>query len=51
MMAEEGVAGAVRSHPELAAGVNIVGDKVCHPAVASSLGVDHVPALEALAGW
>jgi alanine dehydrogenase len=49
MMAQEGVEHAVSSHPELHSGVNIVGDNVCHPAVAESLGVDHVPALEALA--
>jgi len=49
MMAQEGVVGALRAHPELNAGVNIVGDKVCHPAVAESLGVDHTPASEALA--
>ncbi len=50
MMAQEGVGDAIRAHPELQAGVNIVGDQVCHPAVAESLGVGHVPALEALAG-
>lgn len=49
MMAQEGVLGAIQAHPELEAGVNIVGDKVCHPAVAESLGVEHTPALEALA--
>ncbi|MGD2061599.1 MAG: alanine dehydrogenase [Acidimicrobiia bacterium] len=49
MMAEEGVEQAVAAHPELVPGVNMVGDSVCHPAVAESLGVDHVPALEALA--
>ena len=50
MMAQEGVVGALQAHPELSAGVNIVWDKVCHPAVAESLGVDHTPASEALAG-
>lgn len=49
MMANEGVQHAMRAHPELQAGVNIVSDQVCHPAVAESLGVDHVPVLEALA--
>jgi alanine dehydrogenase len=49
LIAQEGVTGAVSARPELLAGVNIVGDEVCHPAVAESLGVDHVPALEALA--
>ncbi|MGD2102381.1 MAG: alanine dehydrogenase [Acidimicrobiia bacterium] len=48
MMAQEGVVSALTAHPELDAGVNLVGDKVCHPAVAESLGVDHTPALEAL---
>lgn len=48
MMAQEGVTGATKAHPELDAGVNMVGDKVCHPAVAESLGVDHTPTLEAL---
>ncbi len=51
MMAQEGVMHAVTTHPELKAGVNIVGDKVCHPAVAGSLGVEHVPVMEALASW
>jgi alanine dehydrogenase len=49
MMAQEGVRQAVSSRAELQAGVNMVGDMVCHPAVAESLGVDHVPAMEALA--
>jgi alanine dehydrogenase len=49
MMAQEGVTGAIKAHPEMNAGVNVVGDKVCHPAVAESLGVDHTPTLEALA--
>lgn len=50
MMAHEGVHRALIAHPELQSGVNIVGEKVCHPAVAESLGVSHVPALEAIAG-
>jgi alanine dehydrogenase len=48
MMAQEGVMGALKAHPELNAGVNMVRDKVCHPAVAESLGVDHTPTMEAL---
>ncbi len=48
--AEMGVAGAVAAHPELGGGVNVVGDNVCHPAVAASLGRPHVAPLEALAG-
>jgi alanine dehydrogenase len=49
MMANEGVQKALARHPELTSGVNIVGDQVCHPAVAESLGTAHVPAMEALA--
>ncbi len=47
-LAEEGVPHAVGAHPELRAGVNIVGESVCHGAVAESLGVGYVPADEAL---
>lgn len=50
MMAHEGVTRALAEHPELRSGVNIVGDQVCHPAVADSLGVSHVPAMEAIQG-
>ena len=49
MMAQQGVADAVKTHPELQAGINIVADHVCHPAVAESLGEEHVPVMEALA--
>ena len=49
-LADDGVSHAVDTHRELIAGINIVGDKVCHPAVAESLDVDHVPPAEALAG-
>ena len=49
-LADEGVRLAVTAHPELESGVNIVGESVCHRAVAESLGVEHVPAAEALAG-
>lgn len=48
-LADQGVDRAILDHPELAAGVNLVGDKVCHPAVAESLGVEHSPVTEALA--
>ena len=48
-LANEGVDRALVTHPELALGVNVVGDKVCHPAVAKSLGVEHSPVAEALA--
>ena len=47
-LADEGVHHAVSAHPELKAGVNIVDGDICHPAVASSLGVEHVPVSEAL---
>jgi len=47
-LAGEGVGHAVNAHPELRAGVNIAGSRVCHSAVAESLGVDHVPVAEAL---
>ena len=49
MMAQQGVEQAVAARPELLPGVNIVGEQVCHPAVAESLGVDHAPPMEALA--
>ena len=50
MMAHEGVKRAVTEHPELESGVNLVGDQVCHPAVAESLGMPHVPVSEAISG-
>ena len=48
-LATRGVPGAVDAHPELAGGVNVVGNAVCHPAVAESLGVPYVAPREALA--
>ena len=48
-LASMGVSGAVAAHPELEPGINVVGDAVCHPAVAESLGVAHVSSREALA--
>lgn len=48
VMANQGIRAAVKAHPELLAGVNIIDDHVCHPAVAASLGVEHVPVMEAL---
>lgn len=47
-LADEGARDAVNAHPELALGVNVVGDQVCHKAVASSLGASYVPPAEAL---
>ncbi|MFV1961357.1 MAG: alanine dehydrogenase [Acidimicrobiia bacterium] len=47
-LADEGVAHAVSAHPELMSGVNMVGESVSHAAVAESLGVEYVPAAEAL---
>jgi hypothetical protein len=47
-LASLGVTGALDAYPELEPGVNLVGDSICHPAVADSLGADHVPAADAL---
>ncbi|NIR42117.1 MAG: hypothetical protein GWN79_28795 [Actinobacteria bacterium] len=41
-LADHGVEGAIRRHPELAPGVNIVGSAVTNSAVADSLGAEHV---------
>ena len=49
-LANLGLTDALQVHPELVPGVNLVGDSVCHPAVAESLGVEHVAAAEALVG-
>ncbi|HJS71369.1 MAG TPA: alanine dehydrogenase [Acidimicrobiia bacterium] len=48
-MANDGVDRALTALPELQPGVNLVGDQVCHPAVAESLGAGYVPAMEAIA--
>ncbi len=48
-LANHGVKGAIKAHPELEFGVNIVGDQICHPAVAESLGADYTSVTEALA--
>ena len=48
-LAHHGLDQALLAHPELVPGVNIVGDRVCHEGVASSLGVDFTPVSEALA--
>jgi alanine dehydrogenase len=48
-LADEGASQAVTAHPELALGVNVAGENVCHPAVADSLGADYLPPEEALA--
>lgn len=50
-MANDGIIGALTALPELQAGVNMVADQVCHPAVAESLGAAHVPAMEAIAAF
>ncbi|MGA7096740.1 MAG: alanine dehydrogenase [Acidimicrobiia bacterium] len=47
-LADRGVREAASRHPELMAGLNVIGDSVVHPAVAESLGIAHVPPLEAL---
>jgi alanine dehydrogenase len=49
-LAEKGVQGACIAMPELIAGVNVVGESVCHPAVAESLATPYVEAQAALAG-
>ena len=49
-LADEGVRDAVTAHPELEAGVNIVGEHVTHAAVAESLGTNYVPVAQALNG-
>lgn len=49
-LASHGVRESMLSHPELLGGVNVVGDEICHPAVAESLSVGYVPPSEALAG-
>ena len=47
-LADQGAKVAVSTDPDLKAGVNIVGDAVCHPAVAASLGAEHVDPVAAL---
>jgi alanine dehydrogenase len=48
-LADLGLAAAVERLPELEPGVNIVGDRITHKAVAESLGEPYVDAREALA--
>jgi alanine dehydrogenase len=48
-LAENGVQGACAAMPELRAGINVVGDSVCHPAVAESLEKPYVEVDRALA--
>ena len=47
-VANRGVREAIISHPELELGINIVGEMVCHKAVADSLGTEYTSATEAL---
>jgi alanine dehydrogenase len=47
-LADLGVAGAAQRNPGLALGVNVVGGKVTHRAVAEAVGMDHVPVAEML---
>jgi alanine dehydrogenase len=47
-LADRGVADAARRDPGLALGVNVVGGKVTHRAVAEAVGADHVPVDEML---
>ena len=48
-LADHGISGAIDAHPELAPGVNIVGDSITNGAVAASLGREHVDVRAALA--
>ncbi len=41
-LADHGIVGGMTRHPELVPGVNVVGDSITHPAVASSLGYEAV---------
>ncbi len=43
-LANLGVEEAVRTHPELAEGLNVADGKVTHPAVADAVGAKHTPA-------
>ncbi len=47
-LANQGLEGASRANPALAAGVNVLGGAVTHRAVAEAVGRPHVPLLEAL---
>lgn len=48
-LADKGLSPAIQAHPELALGVNVAGNSVCHPAVAESLGVDYTDPIDAVA--
>jgi alanine dehydrogenase len=50
-IADEGVKASIATHPELRAGVNLAGDKVCHRAVARSLKLAYVEPEEALSDF
>jgi len=47
-LADHGVAEAIRHDPGLRLGVNVAGGKVTHPAVAEGVGMEYVPAEDAL---
>ena len=49
-LANHGAAAALESHPELRLGVNVVGDQICHPAVAESLATEYVDPVSAITG-
>jgi alanine dehydrogenase len=49
-LADNGVADAIRRDPGLRLGVNVVGGKVTHPAVAEGVGADYVAVEEVLGG-
>ncbi|HEB95290.1 MAG TPA: alanine dehydrogenase [Sedimenticola thiotaurini] len=48
-LADKGFPGALADDPRLLEGLNVHRGRVTHPAVAESLGYDHLPASEALA--
>lgn len=48
-LADHGLRRAVRTHPELVPGLNVVGGRMVHPAVAESLGLPPADPAEALA--
>lgn len=50
-IADEGLAGALETHPELIPGLNVVGRKFVNQAVAESLGVEATDPIAAVAAW
>lgn len=50
-LADNGVKGALETHPELRLGLNVIGSAVVHPAVADSLGLAYTDPMVALESW